>query len=375
MLPKHHLLIISLLLLLIITLWEPGIIKPHKVQGYIPSGTARKLEQQYEHEINSIINGEGLSSVPESMQSAATTSTNGKKTWEDILIPRHKKEKNPPEWRSPLGPVPVQPHWVVKNSTNGIFIYKADGAFRDSILVVLGGNTYDETAELVERGYAVWRMKEPCRDTSSNRKSTNCHEQYGYLGYLSDPTAPRYEIVNFIHGHKYAWHQQYGFKGLEIASQCAQKTGRFEPHVKHEAHYRYKTEKDYDKEHGAKKPYRPMILASNIRMEATTVMWNTFYGSFIRKISTTGRVMHWCCANFAVPRRMIDLHTPSDYKKVFEIMISKHEPIMGLEMSGFWIERIWHLLFGEPQDVEPRAEPWVNCTDESYKPPYFEPVK
>ena len=292
----------------------------------------------------------------------------------DKLILRTKKEQKPSEWRSPAGPVPVQSDWILKNSTYGVSIYKPDGKYKDSVLVVLGGNGYDETAELVERGYTVWRMNEPCSDSTKSKKSTKCHEQYGYLGYLSDPTAPKHEVVNFIHGHKYAWHQQYGFKGMEIASHCALKTGRFEPHVKHEAHYRYSTFKQYESEHGAKKPYRPMILASNIKMEATAVMFNHYYGSFIRNISTTDRVMHWCCANFAVPRRMIELHSHDDYKKVFDVMATKQQPVMELEMSGFWIERIWHLLFGEPQDVNPRSERWVNCTDNSYNPSYFKPV-
>ena len=366
------------LLLIIVLFWEPA---GSSTEIFISQHSSKLLEKKLEKEIEEVIQSQEIDVNNKVRTLAVKTKiklTRGSdivERKEDVLILRHKKEKRAPEWKSPRGPVPVQQQWVVKNSTHGVYMYLENGKYKDSVLVVLGGNLYDETAELVERGYTVWRMNEPCSDSTKSKKSTKCHEQYGYLGYLSDPTAPKHEVVNFIHGHKYAWHQQYGFKGMEIASHCALKTGRFEPHVKHEAHYRYSTYREFAGNYGSGGKYRPVVLAKRIRMQATTVMWNKHYGSFIRNISTTGRVMHWCCANFAVPRRMIELHSHDDYKKVFDVMATKQQPVMELEMSGFWIERIWHLLFGEPQDVEPRSEPWVNCTDESYSPQHFDPIR
>ena len=300
------------------------------------------------------------------------------KNWDELKA-QLKRLPFPREWKSPKGPVPMQAEWTMKNTTNGYYVFRNDGIFKDKHLIVLGGNLYDETVELVERGYAVWRMHKPCTD----QHPMMCHEHYGYFGFLTDSQRPEFPVVNFIHGHKYAWHQFMGFKGLELGSSCSEKTGRFEPHVKHESHLMYPTLAEFSKMRGTGKarPYRRVTLHAFPEQRNTAILWNRHFASDkdinIRSVNPDAIVGHWCCGSFALPSRVVNLHTREEYiayyAKLKSLILSQAREGRTV-VDGYFIERTWHLLFGEPQEVNPRTG-WFNCSNSDFKPDEFQLIK
>eukprot|EP01061_Rhynchopus_euleeides_P034626 TRINITY_DN58485_c0_g1_i1.p1 TRINITY_DN58485_c0_g1~~TRINITY_DN58485_c0_g1_i1.p1 ORF type:complete len:848 (+),score=298.43 TRINITY_DN58485_c0_g1_i1:87-2630(+) len=222
----------------------------------------------------------------------------------------------------------------------GYWTVNPDGKFSaKNILVVIGGASDDCSHMLVEAGFTVWKSRVSCG------KGGRCRENWGYIKYLRDetPGKPKNNVVVFLHGH---WesqrHQRESLLDLIInAADCAEKTNKFSSITK------------------------IVNFRAGRHAQGVISTFNSVFGEF-RKIpaSESDVSNHFCCAQFALSRSLIESNPPALYRKMDEF----HEDA---RCHGIYYELIWHFFFKEPVSVD--------ISDDTCEPPlrdfYMEPFR
>ncbi|KAJ9452156.1 hypothetical protein DIPPA_21949 [Diplonema papillatum] len=208
---------------------------------------------------------------------------------------------------------------VHRLNSMGQWSYRRNSPHVGKLLVVIGGAVADAGLHLLESGFPVWKYTGLC-----SGRTFYCHESFGYLSYLADedPAKPVADYVAFLHGHNNSRRHQRFVPIVELvnsARACAEKTKRY----------------------SVLYPVPTFRTAGAGDADA----WNKQFGKYRKIDPHPSELRHYCCAQFVVPRPVIDANPRALYLDLLRADFNE-------QFTGANFEVFYHFLFHEPVSVD-----------------------
>ena len=189
--------------------------------------------------------------------------------------------------------------------------------------LIIVSNRYNEDIDWIKKtGLPYVICQKDGKNTNMCDTINKGYEVSGYLAYIINNYDNLYQFTAFIHGHEHAWHQKYDlvnlFQTIKLDKPFISINGKFIDDRKNEN------------------------LRNRIRP-----FWNEHVKPFL-KIDLPNRILHDCCAQFIVSRKIITSIPIKAYKYWLDLILnSKDDKTMARDF-----EYVWHVIFKQPFVVE-----------------------